>query len=31
MAWWEAALRIFLAVVVGCIIGVEREIGRAHV
>lgn len=25
MAWWETALRIMLAVVVGCVIGVERE------
>lgn len=25
MQWWEAALRLALAVVVGCVIGVERE------
>jgi len=25
MAWWEMGLRLLLAVVVGCIIGVERE------
>lgn len=25
MAWWEIGLRLLLAVVVGCIIGVERE------
>ncbi len=25
MAWWEVGLRLLLAVVVGCIIGVERE------
>lgn len=25
MAWWEAGLRLLLAVTVGCIIGVERE------
>lgn len=28
MAWWEAALRLVLSVVIGCIIGVERE--RRH-
>ncbi len=25
MAWWEICLRLFLAVVIGCIIGIERE------
>ena len=25
MAWWEASLRLLLAVTLGCIIGVERE------
>ena len=25
MAWWEAGLRLLLAVVVGCVIGIERE------
>ncbi len=25
MAWWEASLRLLLAVVVGCVIGIERE------
>ena len=25
MAWWEAGLRLLLATVVGCIIGIERE------
>lgn len=25
MTWWEAGLRLFAAVVVGCIIGIERE------
>ncbi len=25
MAWWEAGLRLMLAVAVGCVIGVERE------
>jgi len=26
MEWWEAAIRLFLAVVIGCIIGIEREV-----
>lgn len=25
MAWWEAGLRLLLAVVIGCVIGIERE------
>ena len=25
MPWWETGLRLFLAVVIGCIIGIERE------
>ena len=25
MSWWEADIRLFLAVVIGCIIGIERE------
>ena len=25
MVWWEAGLRLFLAVVIGCVIGIERE------
>ena len=25
MSWWECGLRLFLAVVVGCVIGIERE------
>lgn len=25
MTWWEAAIRLLLAVVLGCIIGIERE------
>ena len=25
MSWWEAGIRLFLAVVIGCIIGIERE------
>ncbi len=25
MAWWESGIRLLLAVVVGCIIGIERE------
>ena len=25
MSWWESGLRLFLAVVVGCVIGIERE------
>lgn len=25
MAWWEAGLRLVLAVLVGCVIGIERE------
>ncbi len=25
MVWWEAGLRLILAVVVGCVIGIERE------
>ncbi|MEA4927204.1 MAG: MgtC/SapB family protein [Candidatus Limiplasma sp.] len=25
MTWWETGLRLFLAVLVGCVIGVERE------
>ncbi|MDD3410829.1 MAG: MgtC/SapB family protein [Eubacteriales bacterium] len=25
MSWWEAGLRLLLAVVIGCIIGIERE------
>ena len=25
VAWWEAGLRLMLAVVVGCVIGIERE------
>ena len=25
MAWWESGLRLVLAVVIGCVIGIERE------
>ncbi len=25
MSWWEAALRLLISVIVGCIIGIERE------
>ncbi len=25
MTWWESGLRLFLAVVIGCIVGIERE------
>ncbi|MEF9879437.1 MAG: MgtC/SapB family protein [Clostridia bacterium] len=25
MVWWEAGLRLFLSVVIGCVIGIERE------
>lgn len=25
MAWWESGLRLILAVVIGCVIGIERE------
>lgn len=25
MLWWEQALRLFLAVIIGCVIGIERE------
>ena len=25
MTWWEAGLRLFLAVFIGCVIGIERE------
>ena len=25
MKWWEVGLRLFLALVIGCVIGIERE------